>query len=209
MNDRGAIGPVRLTGRHVALEPLRGEHLTGLLAAADDERIWSWMPARLQRRDAMLRFVDAAMQRADAGTEFTFAVVLRESESIVGSTRFMDVNSDDRGIEIGGTWYSPSVWATRVNPEAKLLLMQHAFETWGAIRVYFKTDELNERSRAAIAKLGAQYEGILRNHRIRTDGTYRGSAVYSVLEDEWPGVKTRLLTRLDTDMLPRAVGDST
>ena len=128
--------------------------------------------------------------------EYAFCVIGQVDGRVVGSTRFMDVTPEARGVEIGWTWYAPDVWGTQVNPEAKLLLMGHAFERWGAIRVYFKTDARNARSRAAILKLGAQFEGILRNHRIRPDGSYRDSAVYSVIDREWPDVRATLLARL-------------
>lgn len=198
-DDRPPLGPVTLTGRFVRLEPLRHAHVDDLLRAAADDRIWTWLPRRLQERRAIESFVANAMARERDGKEFPFAVVLLNPERVVGSTRFMDVNVDDRGVEIGWTWYSPDVWGGRLNPEAKLLLMRHAFETWRAIRVYFKTDEKNERSRAAIMKLGAKFEGILRNHRIRQDGSYRGSAVYSVIESEWPDVERRLIGRLPAE----------
>lgn len=191
-----APGPVTLSGRFVRLEPLGPAHLGGLLEAAQDDRIWTWLPTTLTSEDAMREFVDAAVARTRAGMEFPFAVILTDSGRIVGSSRYMDVAPESRGLEIGWTWYAPDTWGTRVNPEAKLLLMRHAFEECGAIRVYFKTDEKNARSRAAIAKLGAKFEGILRNHRIRPDGSYRGSAVYSVIDTEWPSVKAGLEARL-------------
>ncbi|MFZ5824358.1 MAG: GNAT family N-acetyltransferase [Bacillota bacterium] len=191
-----ALGPVTLSGRFVRLEPLRRTHLDALLQVASDDRIWAWLPRKLQSAEAMSQFIAEAMAAEERQAEYAFAVVLRDSGRVVGSTRYCDIASFARGLEIGWTWYAPEVWQTRVNPESKYLLLQHAFETWKAIRVYFKTDERNQRSRAAIAKLGAQFEGILRNHRIRQDGTYRGSAVYSIIESEWPGVKEALLSRL-------------
>lgn len=189
-------GPVTLSGRHVRLEPVGPEHLKGLLEAARDDRIWAWLPKTLQSRASMTAFIDEAAAATRAGTEYPFAVVLRDAGRLVGSTRFMNIAPSSRGLEIGWTWYAPDTWGTYVNPEAKYLLMEHAFERWGAIRIQFKTDELNERSRAAIVKLGARFEGILRNHRIRPDGSYRSSAVYSVIDDEWPRVKAGLLERL-------------
>ena len=197
--DVPPLGPVTLAGRFVRLEPLRHAHVDDLLRAAEDDRIWAWLPRRLQERHAIERFVADAVARERDGTEFPFAVVLLNPERVVGSTRFMDVNVADRGVEIGWTWYSPDVWGSPLNPEAKLLLLRHAFETWRAIRVYFKTDERNERSRAAILKLGAKFEGILRNHRVRQDGSYRGSAVYSIIESEWRDVERGLIDRLPAD----------
>lgn len=172
-------------------------HLEGLSAAAHDDRIWQWLPQNLQGREAMAGFIEEAGALERSGREFAFAVILQESARVVGSTRFMDIARDSRGVEIGWTWYCPEAWGTRVNPEAKKLLMEHAFETWGAIRVCFKTDSMNHRSRAALLKLGARFEGLLRNHRIRPDGSYRDSAYYSVIDSEWPEVKNGLLARLD------------
>jgi RimJ/RimL family protein N-acetyltransferase len=194
--DEPLLGPVTRSGRFVRLEPLRPEHLDGLLAAAQDDRIWPWLSHSLRSADAMRGFIEQAIAQEKLGGEYAFAVIKQPSGRIVGSTRYMDVTPAHRGVEIGWTWYTPDVWATAVNPATKLLLMEHAFETWGAIRVYLKTDELNERSRGAILKLGARFEGILRNHRIRPDGSFRGSAVYSVVGSEWPGVKAGLLARL-------------
>lgn len=191
-----ALGPVTLSGRFVRLEPLRKDHLAALLEAAADDRIWTWFSLDLQSAEAMERFVDEALAAEQRQAAYAFAVVLQDSGRVVGSTRFGDITPNDRGLEIGWTWYAPDVWATQVNPESKYLLMRHAFEEWQAIRVYFKTDERNERSRSAIARLGAQFEGILRNHRIRRDGTYRNSAVYSIIDSEWPSVKAGLLNRL-------------
>jgi len=191
-----ALGPVTLSGRFIRLEPLRPAHCDGLLEAAQDDRIWAWLPIRLKTAAAMKEFLEEAIALEDAGEEYTFAVILQESGRVVGSTRYNDIAQSARGVEIGWTWYSPDVWGTRVNPEAKYLLMCHAFEGWKAIRVWFKTDELNQRSRASILKFGAQFEGVLRNHRIRPDGSYRGSAVYSVIESEWPSVKAGLTERL-------------
>ncbi|HEY0707446.1 MAG TPA: GNAT family N-acetyltransferase [Polyangia bacterium] len=190
------LGPVTLTGHFVRLEPLSPSHVEGLWAAAQDARIWSWLATPIASAADAHAFVETALAAERAGTEHAFAVIDAAEGRVVGSTRFMDVTPVARGVEIGWTWYAPDVWGTKVNPEAKLLLMKHAFETHAAIRVCLKTDELNQRSRAAIAKLGAQFEGITRNHRIRRDGSYRGSAVYSVIESEWPAVKSGLVARL-------------
>jgi RimJ/RimL family protein N-acetyltransferase len=191
-----ALGPVTLSGSHVRLEPLRHTHLDRLVEAAVDERIWVWLPKDLRPAAEMVRFIDEAIAHEEQGQEYAFAVVALPSQEVVGTTCYLDVTPSARGVEIGWTWYSPRVWGTSVNPEAKLLLMRHAFEGWGAIRVYFKTDMLNERSRAALEKLGASFEGALRNHRIRRDGSYRASAVYSVIAEEWPDVEAGLLERL-------------
>lgn len=190
------LGPVTLTGEFVRLEPLRPSHADGLFQAGGDPEIWRWMSKRLMDKESVLRFIEEAMEAEERRREFAFAVVLGSDERIVGSTRYMEVRAAHRGVEIGWTWYARDVWGTVVNPEAKYLLLRHAFESWGAIRVELKTDSRNERSRAAILKLGAKFEGILRAHRIRPDGTLRDTAMYSILSTEWTGVKAKLSERL-------------
>jgi RimJ/RimL family protein N-acetyltransferase len=190
------LGPVVLEGRHVRLEPLDTRHADDLLAAAADPLIWRWLPERIESRADLGRWLGDALRAQAAGIEYAFAVIDLRSDRAVGSTRYMDVSVAHRGVEVGWTWYESSAWGTAVNPEAKLLLLGHAFEDWGAIRLYLKTDSLNERSRAAILKLGARHEGDLRNHRIRLDGSYRHSSYYSILDSEWPAVKAALEQRL-------------
>jgi N-acetyltransferase len=130
------------------------------------------------------------------GSAYPFTVILKETGRIVGSTRYLEVRAEHRGVEIGWTWYAPDAWGTVVNPEAKLLLLRHAFEDWKAIRVQFKTDHLNVHSRNAILKLGAKFEGSLRQHRVRSDGTIRDTVMFSILDTEWPAVQAELLERL-------------
>jgi N-acetyltransferase len=190
------LGPLTLSGRSVRLEPLTPAHAQELLAAAAAPEIWRWLPERIETAGQMAGWIDAALQAQAAGLEYPFAVVDLASGKAVGSTRYMDVSETHRGVEVGWTWYRREDWGSRVNPEAKLLLLTHAFEDWGAIRLYLKTDSLNERSRAAILKLGASYEGDLRNHRIRADGSFRHSSYYSILDSEWPAVKRGLEERL-------------
>ena len=190
------LGPVVLEGRHVRLEPLRRDHAGDLMAAAADPLVWRWLPEKVESRLELDRWLEAALGAQAAGAEHPFAVVDLSSGRAVGSTRFMDVSAAHRGVEVGWTWYASETWGTAINPEAKLLLLAHAFERWGAIRLYLKTDSLNLRSRAAILKLGASYEGDLRNHRIRPDGSYRHSSYYSILDTEWPAVKLGLERRL-------------
>ena len=190
------LGPVVLEGPRVRLEPLRQEHAEDLLAAAADPLVWRWLPEQIGSRSDLDRWLEDALQAQAGGTEYPFAVIDLRSGRAVGSTRYMDVSAAHRAVEVGWTWYAPQVWGTAVNPEAKLLLLGHAFERWEAIRLYLKTDSLNLRSRAAILKLGARYEGDLRNHRIRPDGSYRHSSYYSILDTEWPAVKAGLLARL-------------
>jgi RimJ/RimL family protein N-acetyltransferase len=194
--DCAALGPVVLEGAHIRLEPVEPAHLDGLLAVAQDPRIWPWMSQNLSHRPTLARWLTDALREQIQGTAYVFAVMDRASGQVLGSTRYMDVSASQRGAEIGWTWYTPRVWGTRVNPEAKLLLLRHAFEDWGAIRVQLKTDHLNRHSQAAIVKLGARYEGTLRNHRIRPDGTIRHTVMYSIVPEEWPAVRDGLERRL-------------
>ncbi|MCW8131448.1 MAG: GNAT family N-acetyltransferase [Planctomycetota bacterium] len=192
-----ALGPVTLRGTFVRLEPLRPEHAAGLLAAGQTaEELWPWMPERLVTPDAVERWIEAARKEEIAGTSYAFAIFDAQSARVLGSTRFLDVVAAHKGCEIGWTWYARDVWGTKVNPECKLLLLRHAFETWGALRVQLKTDHLNTRSQAAIKKLGAKHEGVLRNHRLRPDGTIRHTVMFSVTPEEWPAVKQGLEARV-------------
>jgi len=192
------LGPVVLEGPHVRLEPLERRHGDDLAEAASDPVIWRWLPVQVATRADLDRWIDDALAAAAAGTEYGFAVVDRKTGRALGSTRFMDITPAHKGVEVGWTWYARSAWGGVVNPESKLLLLTHAFESWGAIRLHLKTDSLNERSRAAILKLGAKHEGDLRNHRIRPDGSYRHSSCYSILDSEWPEVKRALRERIRT-----------
>jgi RimJ/RimL family protein N-acetyltransferase len=191
-----ALGPVTLTGNHIRLEPMRPTHASALLDAGRAAEVWEWMPSRAVDPATMLDWLKKAMQAESLGREYPFVVILVPSGRLVGSTRYLDVNEDDRTVEIGWTWYAPDTWGGVVNPEAKYLLMRHAFEDWGAIRVALKTDIRNLHSQAAIKKLGAKYEGLLRNQRIRPDGSYRDTVIFSVIEREWPAVKAGLEARL-------------
>jgi RimJ/RimL family protein N-acetyltransferase len=190
------LGPITLTGNHIRLEPMRRLHAPALLEAGRDQAIWSWMPARPLTAESMDRWLEKAVQAESQGREYPFVVVRLADNRVIGSTRYLDVQADDRAVEIGWTWYSPDTWGGVVNPEAKYLLMRHAFDDWHAIRVALKTDVNNLHSQAAIKKLGARYEGTLRNQRIRPDGSYRDTVIFSVIESEWPTVKANLEERL-------------
>lgn len=185
-----------LEGRVVRLEPLAAGHLDDLTRAAADPAIWRWLPDRVTKAEELERWLDAALTASATGAEHAFAVIDRESGRAIGSTRYLEISHAHRGVEVGWTWYARERWASAVNPECKLLLLSHAFDDWGAIRVCLKTDSLNERSRAAILRLGARHEGDLRNHRVRPDGSYRHSSYYSILDSEWPEVKRGLEERL-------------
>jgi RimJ/RimL family protein N-acetyltransferase len=190
------LGPVTLLGSHIRLEPMRPHHAPLLLAAGKDPQVWTWMPARPLTPDAMESWLSRALQAEAQGREYPFVVVRLADGRVIGSTRYLDVQEDDRTVEIGWTWYQPDAWGGVVNPEAKYLLLQHAFEDWRAIRVALKTDVKNLHSQAAIRKLGAKLEGTLRNQRIRPDGSYRDTVIFSVIEPEWPAVKAALEGRL-------------
>ena len=184
--------PTTLIGKHVQLVPLAPEHAEDLFEAGRYDEVWTW-----------LRFVpprvvaDMAAQIEDALADpqrLPFAVI--QDGRAIGSTSYGDIDLTVSGLEIGWTWYTPSVWATAVNPECKLLLLAHAFDDLGAARVFLKTDGLNTRSQAAIRKLGAQYDGTLRHHRLRADGSVRDSVYFSILASEWPNVRAGLERRV-------------
>ncbi|MFD4659956.1 GNAT family N-acetyltransferase [Kitasatospora sp. NPDC058444] len=190
--------PVVLTGRHIRLEPLERRHLTDLWTAiGSDPEVWRWtMASAPGSEEECGAILDARIAEAAAGESVNFAAVDLASGRAVGVTGYHDFSARDESVEIGGTWYARSVWRSAVNTEAKLLLLRHAFEDLGMGRVFWKTDARNERSRAAVLRLGAQYEGTLRRHRLRPDGSWRDSVYFSMLADEWPAAGARLAERL-------------
>jgi len=191
------VRPVVLEGRYVRLEPLGEQHLDELYEAARDAEIWRYMTWPGPRdREGMREFLDDALSTDARGLQVPFAQVDVASGRAIGSTRFFDVLPSVRALEIGYTWIGKEAWGTRLNPEAKLLLMTHAFETLGAQRVQLKTDARNGRSQAAMAKLGFKREGIIRRHMLLPDGHLRDSVYFSVLDDEWPAVKEGLAARI-------------
>ena len=184
--------PLVLEGHGVRLEPLRPDHAPDLLAAAQDPQVWRWLSVpRPTTPEQMRAVVDATLADRD---RLAWAVVV--DGRAVGSTSYLDVDTAVGGLEVGWTWYARTVWRTHVNPACKRLLLGHAFDALGAGRVTFKTDALNLRSRSAIGRLGAQYDGTLRHHRLRADGSVRDSAYFSVLLREWPAVRSGLDARL-------------
>jgi len=190
------LGPITLTGKAIRLEPMQPAHAAALLEAGRSREIWEWMPTRPLTAETIDGWLEKATEAESQGREYPFVVVLVQDGRVVGSTRYLDVQEDNRTVEIGWTWYAPDTWGGVVNPEAKYLLMRHAFDDWRAIRVALKTDVRNVHSQAAIKKLGAKYEGLLRNQRIRPDGSYRDTVVFSITEREWPVVKLRLEQRI-------------
>lgn len=184
--------PVTLEGGVVRLEPLSLHHLDPLCAVGLDPSLWTHTTSRVASPAEMRRYVEAALAEQAAGTALPFATVLRESDVVVGSTRFGSIAPEHRRVEIGWTWIAPPWQRTAVNTEAKLLMLRHAFETWGCRRVELKTNARNARSRAAMLRIGAREEGTLRKHMINADGSARDSVYFSVVDDEWPAVRERL-----------------
>jgi len=192
------VEPVTLEGKSVRLEPMTAAHAQRLFLVGKDPSIWRYMLyGELTTEHNMAEWVEDILSRKAAGTDQPFVVIHKESGMVAGATRYMEIRPQHRGLEIGGTWYGVQFQRTVVNTEAKYLLLRHAFETLGAIRVQLKTDLRNERSQRAIERIGAVREGVLRNHMILEDGTYRHSVYFSILDTEWPTVKARLEEMLD------------
>jgi RimJ/RimL family protein N-acetyltransferase len=186
----------RLEGRIVVLEPLTPEHATALKEAGADPDVWRWMTVHGHRPEVFDRWFEDALAAAADGREAPYAVVLRETGAPVGSTRYLSLRPEHRGLEIGYTWNAPSAWRQGVNAEAKLLLLEHAFERLGCMRVEFKTDARNERARRALEALPARFEGIFKSHMLVRDGERRDSAWYAVTDAEWPATKANLERRV-------------
>jgi RimJ/RimL family protein N-acetyltransferase len=217
--DTVEISPITLEGQHVRLEPLSAAHAESLIAAASDGELWNSTVTTVPSRDTMAAYVEAALRGQEEGNELPFVIIRKTSgdESgalarasarapgtravddkgeVVGTTRFYLIKPADRGVTIGYTWLALSAQRTAVNTESKLLLLTHAFEHWQCIRVELVTDVLNEQSRAAILRLGAKQEGILRSHMIMPSGRIRDSVCFSIIAEEWPEVRARLAAKL-------------
>jgi len=187
------IEPVTLEGARVRLEPLALErHEAGLRAIAMDPELWRWTVSRIESAEDLRRYLEEALAERAAGRAVPFATIERAGGRIVGSTRFGAIAPEHLRVEIGWTWIGRPWQRTAINTEAKYLMLRHAFETWGCRRVEFKTDVLNERSRRALLRVGAREEGVFRRHMIAAGGRARDTVYFSVLDDEWPGVKARL-----------------
>ena len=187
------IQPVTLTGRTIRLEPLERRHAADMAQAADSDTFrYHGLQPEISHA-GFESYIDTLLSRA---AMVPFAQVLIESGKAIGGTTYMDIQNANRGVEIGSTWISRAHQGTMVNPEAKYLLLRHAFEEQGAIRVQLKTDSRNLQSQRAIEKLGAVKEGVLRNHMIMPDGHFRHTVMYSITNDEWPAAKARLESRL-------------
>jgi N-acetyltransferase len=190
------VEPVTLKGEHVELVPLSIEHVGQLSEFGLAEDLWRLTVNQITSEAEMKAYVQSALDDRDRGTAIPFATKLKDSDKIVGSTRFGNIDSANRRAEIGWTWIGPEWQRSFVNTEAKLLMLTHAFEVWQCIRVELKTDALNERSRNAILRLGAKEEGIFRNHMITDSGRFRNSVYFSIIDTEWSGVKAGLIEKL-------------
>src|SRR5918992_1940493 len=186
------VEPQVLEGTHVRLEPLSIGHVDALTAVGLDPDIWRWTVARNHTPEDMRRYVETALAEQRAGQSLPFAIVERGSGRVVGSTRFAAIEPAHRRVEIGWTWIAPPWQRTAVNTEAKFLMLRHAFETWRCVRVEFKVNPKNERSRRAVLRIGATEEGTLRKQQLNADGTTRDWVYFSIIDDEWPSVKRRL-----------------
>jgi RimJ/RimL family protein N-acetyltransferase len=190
------IAPVTLEGRFVRLEPLSMSHLGDLTEVAFEPEMWRWMLSEVATSDDVVQFIQSARAEQAQGVSLPFATVDVATGRAIGSTRYLNISPANKRLEIGSTWIGAGWRRTAANTEAKLLMLRHAFEALGALRVEFKTDELNTRSRTAILRIGAKFEGIFRKHMTMPNGRVRNSAYYSIVDDEWPAVKTLLEEKL-------------
>jgi N-acetyltransferase len=192
------IHPITLTGQLIRLEPLSLTHVPDLAEAGKDEGTWQYMRyGQVTTPEKMGWLVGLLLEWQARGTDLPFAVIHLESGRAIGMTRYMNISPADRNLEIGGTWYAPAFQRTGVNTESKYLLLGHAFEELGCLRVQFRTDVRNLRSQKAIERLGAVREGVLRDHMLLPDGTVRSSIIYSILRGEWEAVKHHLAELMD------------
>ena len=198
------IDPVTLTGRFVRLEPISLDHHAALCEAGLDPELWALSVSRIRTPGEMREYIEAALRAQSEGSALPFATIEAATSRPIGSTRFGSIDRENRWIEIGWTWIGRAWQRTPVNTEAKYLMLRHAFETMGCIRVELKTDVLNARSRAAILRIGALEEGILRRHMITASGRVRDTVYYSVIDLEWPSVRAALERRLARRWPPEA-----
>lgn len=194
--------PVVLEGRHVRLEPLQLEHIPALWEAGKDPELWRWTQANVVSLKDMENYVASALTDRALGKALPFVIREKVEGKIVGSTRYGNIEMAHRRLEIGWTWVSPPWQRTPINTECKYLLLSHTFENLGCIRVELKTDALNVKSRNAILRIGAKEEGILRKHSVTATGRVRDTVYYSILDAEWPQVKSRLEEMLSRNNIP-------
>ena len=186
---------------HLTLEVLTSERIPELFEAiGSDPDVYRWLPfARPENLEDFTKVLDTFIEETSSGKRVAHAVVLKSTSKAIGTTSFLDLNPTHNSLEIGSTFYSKDYWRTFVNTECKLMLLTESFEVRGVERVTLKTDSLNQRSRDAILRLGASFEGILRHHMKRPDGSWRDSAYFSILQSEWPAVKTNLMAKLESE----------
>lgn len=196
MKEPMVIAPVILQGRWVRLEPLTPAHAKGLAEVGLDPDLWKWIPTPVRTPEEMRGYVETAIQEQTAGSALPFAIIEKSSGRVIGSTRYGNIDRTHHRVEIGWTWVARQWQRTAINTEAKYLLLRHAFETLECMRVELKTDSLNNRSRAAILRIGAKEEGTFRNHMITASGRIRHTVYFSIMDSEWPEVKARLEARL-------------
>lgn len=190
--------PTELVGVRAKLLPMEPAHAPALYEAAQNPDIWTYMPTRITTLAETEQFIAQALAAKAQGEEYPFVIVDQADGRIVGSTRFLDIQPQNRNLEIGWTWYSPNVWRTRLNTECKYLLLRYCFETLDLLRVQLKTDGRNWRSQQAIERIGGIKEGVLRRQRILHDGYVRDTVYFSILAEEWPAVKAKLETMLQS-----------
>ena len=191
------IAPVTLEGRYVRLEPLAMSHHAAFCKVAFEPEMWRWMLNEVATPDDVAQFINGALAEQVQGLSLPFAVIDVGTGRAIGSTRFLNISAANRRLEIGSTWISANWRRTAANTEMKLLMLRHAFDTLGALRAEFKTDELNTRSRTAVLRIGAKFEGIFRKHMIMPNGRIRNTAYYSIVDDDWPEVKASLERMLE------------
>ena len=196
MIEEMRVAPVTLEGRYVRLEPLAQGHVDALSAVGLDPDLWRWIPVPVRTREEMAAYVETALREQASGMALPFVQVEKTSGRVIGSTRYGNIERTHHRVEIGWTWVGRDWQRTAVNTEAKYLLLRHAFETLGCMRVELMTDSLNERSRAAILRIGAREEGTFRKHMITERGRIRHTVYFSIIDAEWPQVKSRLESRL-------------
>jgi RimJ/RimL family protein N-acetyltransferase len=189
---------VTLEGRHVRLEPLARAHVAGLAEVGLEEELWRWIPTAVRTREEMAAYIETALSEQERGVSLPFAIVEKGTGRAIGSTRYGNIERGHHRVEIGWTWVAREWQRTAINTEAKYLLLRHAFESLGCMRVELKTDSLNEKSRAAILRIGGKEEGIFRNHMITASGRIRHTVYFSIIDSEWPAVKARLEAKLSS-----------
>jgi RimJ/RimL family protein N-acetyltransferase len=204
-NQQVVPGPEELAGRIVRLEPLSLDHVGELAPVALDPELWRYTVSQVATEEDLRAYIEAALRERDAGVALPFLIRERATGRAVGSTRYGNIDLRNRRVEIGWTWVGRAWQRTAVNTEAKLLLLRNAFETLGCNRVEFKTDVLNERSRAALARIGAREEGVMRRHMVTDSGRIRDSVYFSIIVEEWPDVRAKLEARLRAGNQPQIV----